>query len=242
MNISLKDKRILVTGATGGVGSAVVQAILSAGGTVIGSYFQDEETADKLRGQGVQMLKADLRDRDQIRSLIQTALGDEGKLDALVYAAGNARDGLFIKMSDTDWDDVLAVHLNGLATALQAVLPSMKKAKAGKLIALGSFGGQTGRVGQANYAAAKAGTVGLVKTIAKEAGRFGVSANVVFPGFIDSKMTQATPPQVWERAKADSAMGRLSLAPVVASFIVWMLSDLCEGVTGQLFPIDSRIL
>jgi len=124
----------------------------------------------------------------------------------------------------------------------QAVLPSMKQRRQGKLVAIGSISGSIGRAGQSNYAAAKAATVGFVKSLAREVGRFGIGANVICPGFIDSKMTRVAPPEAWERAKADSALGVLSGVETTASFTVWLLSDLARGVTGQVFHLDSRIL
>jgi NAD(P)-dependent dehydrogenase (short-subunit alcohol dehydrogenase family) len=145
-------------------------------------------------------------------------------------------------MTDDEWDAVIGVHLTGLVTACKELLPTMQQRKQGKIIALGSQSGLTGRLGQANYSAAKAGTIGFIKTLAREAGRFGVTANVVCPGFVDSKMTRSAPPEAWERAKAASALGAVSSAQTVASFIVWMVSDHCAGVTGQVFQLDSRIL
>jgi acetoacetyl-CoA reductase/3-oxoacyl-[acyl-carrier protein] reductase len=102
--------------------------------------------------------------------------------------------------------------------------------------------GLTGRAGQANYSAAKAGTVGFMKSLGLEVGRWGITANVICPGFIDSKLTRAAPAEVWERARTDSACGTLSSVEVVASFTTWLLSDLCHGVTAQVFNLDSRIL
>ena len=123
----------------------------------------------------------------------------------------------------------------------QAALPVMRAHRSGKILAIGSLSGLIGRVGQANYSAAKAAMIGFIKSLAKEGGRFGVAANVLLPGFIDSKMTRAAAPEVWERAKAASALETVSSVEVVSSFAVWLLSDLCRGVTGQVFQLDSRI-
>lgn len=242
MNISLSDKRILVTGATGGIGCRVAEALRGSGAWVAGSYFKDEAKAAELRAQGSHLIQADLKDRTQVRSLVKQSLDEAGHLDALVYCAGNTRDRLLAKLSDQEWDEVIQLHLEGLVFSSQAVLPSMKEQGAGKIVALTSMAGLTGRVGQANYAAAKAGTIGFVKTLAREMGRFGITANAVSPGFIDSKMTRAAPPEAWERAKADSVLGKVSSVDTVASFLVWLLSDLAQGVTGQVFQLDSRVL
>jgi len=229
-----------VTGATGAVGRAVVEAALDCGAWVAGSYFQDEPQAVGLRSRGVVMLQADLSDRAQARGAVAQLL-QTGPLDALVYAAGNTRDRTLLRLTDREWDDVQKLHVDGLVACAQAVLPAMKERRGGKLVALGSLSGIIGRPGQANYSAAKAATVAFMKTLAQEAGRFGVTANVVCPGFVDSKMTRKAPPEAWERAKADSALGTISSVEVVASFITWLLSDLCQGVTGQVFQLDSRI-
>ena len=241
MTISLAGKRILVAGATGAIGSAVVEAARESGAWVAGSYFQDEEKALHLKGQGVLTLKADLTQRAQARRLVAEVLAAAGHLDALVYSAGNTRDHTLMKLTDEEWDEVLNLHLTGLVSCAQAVLPSMRQRHGGKILAIGSRSGFVGRVGQANYSAAKAATVGFIRSLAKETGRFGITANVLCPGFIDSKMTRNAPPEAWERAKADSALGTISSVEVAASFVVWLLSDLCQGVTGQVFQLDSRI-
>ncbi|PIQ81986.1 MAG: beta-ketoacyl-ACP reductase [Candidatus Omnitrophica bacterium CG11_big_fil_rev_8_21_14_0_20_64_10] len=241
MIADLTGRRILVAGATGGIGRAVAGAVQASGAQVLGSYRTDRKGAETLEGQGIRMVQADLTDRAQARDLVKRALAD-GPLDGLVYAAGNTRDKTLLKMTDADWDEVLALHLTGLFVCFQAALPHMKERRAGRLIAFGSYGGATGRIGQANYAAAKAGTVGFVKTVAREMGRFGVTANVILPGFIDSKMTRAVPEAGWERARADSALGEVGSAESAAAFTAWLLSDAGRSVTGQVLSIDSRIL
>lgn len=241
MNISLADKQILVTGATGAIGSEIVQFLRQAGAGVWGSYFENEEQARLLKTQGIRMIQADLTDRSRARALVKEVLEEAAHIDGLVYAAGNTKDRTLLKLKDEEWDAVMRLHLDGLMACAQAVLPGMQERRAGKLIAIGSQSGLVGRLGQSNYSAAKAGTIGFIKSLAKEAGRFGVTANVICPGFIDSKMTRSAPPQVWERSKAASALGTISSAQVVASFTAWLMSDLCYGVTGQVFQLDSRI-
>ena len=242
MIVSLTGKKILVTGASGAVGGAIARAAKEAGAWVMGSYLRNEEEAGRLASQGVRMVKADLKERDQARALVKTALEEAGSLDCLVYSAGNTRDRMLLRMSDEEWDEVLRLHLDGLAACCRAVLPGMQTCQSGKIVAVGSQSGLTGRPGQANYSAAKAATIGFIKSLAREAGRFGVTANVVCPGFVDSKMTRSAPPEAWERAKAASALGTVSSVETVATFTLWLLSDLCQGVTGQVFQLDSRIL
>ena len=241
MNVSLSGKKILVTGATGAIGRAVAQRLKGSGAWVAGSYLASEEEAAGLTRQGISMIRADLSRREEAKGLVRQALQQAGELDGLVYTAGNARDRTLLKMSDEEWDDVLRLHLEGLMICCREILPAMRERKAGKLLAVGSVSGLVGRAGQANYSAAKAATIGFMKSVAREAGRFGVSANVLLPGFVDSRMTRAAPPEAWERAKQESAMGRISDAQVAASFAAWLLSDLCQGVTGQVFNLDSRI-
>ena len=242
MDISLAGKRILVTGATGAIGSAIVETARECGAWVGGSYFSNEEKARELKAKGVVMVRTDLSRKEQGRELIRQMLEQAGYLDALVYTAGNTRYRTLLKMTDSEWEEVMGLHLDGLAACCRALLPSMQERRQGKLIAIGSQSGLTGRVGQTNYSAAKAATVGFIKSLAREAGRFGVTANVVCPGFIESKMTRGAPPEAWEQAKAASALGTISSVEVVASFTTWLLSDLCTGVTGQVFQLDSRIL
>ena len=242
MHIALSGKRILVTGATGAIGSAVARAAREAGAWVMGSYLKNGTQARELEAAGILMKQADLSDRAAAAGLVRHALEKAGSLDGLVYSAGNTRDHTLLKMSDPEWDEVMKLHLDGLVACCRAVLPGMQERRQGKIVAIGSQSGLTGRVGQANYSAAKAATVGFVKSLAREAGRLGVTANVVCPGFIESRMTRSAPPEAWERAKAASALGTVSSVETVASFIAWLLSDLCSGVTGQVFQLDSRIL
>lgn len=242
MQISLAGKQILVTGATGAIGSEMVQTLREAGASVWGSYFENESQAGNLKVQGIQMIQADLTDRSRARALMKEVLEEAGSLEGLVYTAGNTRDRLLLKLQDEEWDLVMRLHLDGLMACVQAVLPSMQERRAGKLVAIGSQAGFIGRAGQTNYSSAKAGTIGFIKSLAKEAGRFGVTANVVCPGFIDSKMTRSAPSEAWERAKVASALGTISSAQVAASFTAWLLSDLCYGVTGQVFQLDSRVV
>ena len=242
MDISLTGKHILIAGATGAIGGAVARAAREAGAWVMGSYLKNETQARELEGAGILMKQADLSDRAAAAGLVRHALGKAGSLDGLVYSAGNTRDHTLLKMSDLEWDEVMKLHLDGLVACCRAVLPGMQERRQGKIAAIGSQSGLTGRVGQANYSAAKAATVGFVKSLAREAGRFGVAANVVCPGFIESRMTRSAPPEAWERAKSASALGTVSSVETVASFTAWLLSDLCSGVTGQVFQLDSRIL
>ena len=242
MNLSLAGKKILVTGASGAVGGGIARAARKAGAWVAGSYLRNETEAQTLVREGVQMFQADLSDREQAGRLVFSVLEEAGSLDGLVYSAGNTRDKTLLKMSGKEWDEVMKLHLDGLVACCQAVLPGMQERRQGKLVAIGSQSGLTGRLGQANYSAAKAATVGFIKSLAREAGRFGVAANVVCPGFIDSPMTRGAPPEAWDRAKTASALGTISSVETTASFTVWLLSDFCSGVTGQVFQLDSRIL
>lgn len=241
MNISLTGKKILIAGATGAIGKALAQAAHQAGAEVAGSFHTDEETACQLEALGIRMTRADLTQRTQAEALVHWAIEPWGYLDALVYAAGNIRDGLFLRLTEDQWADVLRLHLDGLAACCRAVLPCMQKRGQGKLVAFGSMAGRSGRAGQTHYSAAKAATVGFMKSLAKEVGRFGITTHVICPGFTDSKMTRSASPQAWERAKADSALGMLGSTDVVASFAIWLLSDWCKGVTGQVFHLDSRV-
>ncbi len=241
MNVSLSGKKILVTGATGAVGRAIAERLRECGARVAGSYHASEEAAAELTRQGVSMIRADLSRREEARALVRRALEEAGPLDGFVHTAGNSRDRTLAKMTDEEWDDVLRLHLDGLMACCRELLPGMRERRAGKLVAIGSISGRIGRAGQANYSAAKAAAVGFMKSVAREAGRYGVTANVVLPGFVDSRMTRGAPPEVWERAKQDSALGTISDAQVAASFTAWLLSDLCHGVTGQVFNLDSRI-
>jgi len=146
---------------------------------------------------------------------------------------------LFPRASESDWDTVLDIHLNGAARCLRSVLPSMLRHGGGSIIAIGSFAALSGPVGQTNYAAAKAALIGLTQSIAREYGSKNVRANVVLPGFLETRMTQALPPEIRERARAAHALGRFTTPEESARFIAFLAT--CPHISGQVFNLDSRI-
>lgn len=240
----LRGKTILVTGASGAIGSAIVRAAKRDGAWVAGTYLTHQPTPDACPADLLE--RVDVTDRDALTRWVAKALQVilnkmPASIDGLVTAAGGLADRTLAKMTDAEWDTVIASHLTGTANAVRAVLPSMQYQRAGKILTVVSMAGLHGRVGQANYSAAKAGILGFMKSAALELGPWGIEVNALCPGFTPSRMTETVPPEGWERARSASALGTLADAEVAADLVVWLLSDRCRGVTGQIFHVDSRI-
>ncbi len=244
----MSDKTVLVTGSSRGIGRAIALRLARDGYGIVlhcrSGVEQAQEVAQQIRGlgRGVRVLQFDVADRATTSRVLLEDIEAHGCYYGVVCNAGIARDNAFPAMPGEDWDAVIHTNLDSFYNVLNPLtMPLVRRRKPGRIVTLSSVSGIIGNRGQVNYSAAKAGTIGFIRSLAKEAGRFGVTANVLCPGFIDSKMTRNAPPEAWERAKADSVLGTISSVEVTASFAVWLLSDLCQGVTGQIFQLDSRM-
>ncbi|MBI4313590.1 MAG: SDR family oxidoreductase [Candidatus Omnitrophica bacterium] len=237
--MGLRGKTLLVTGASGAIGSAIVRAAKLQGAWVAGTYHTHRPTPQECPADLLEAV--DVRLKPSIVQWVAKSLAHNGQIDGLVTAAGNVQDRTCVKMTDAEWDDVLQTHLTGTFHSIQAVLPPMQYHRLGKIITVISQAGIHGRFGQANYAAAKGAILGLTRSVAKELGEWGIEVNAICPGFTPSRMTETAPPEAWERARSASAMGMLGDAEVLANLTLWLLSDECRGITGQIFYADSRI-
>ncbi|MBI4227447.1 MAG: SDR family oxidoreductase [Candidatus Omnitrophica bacterium] len=236
--MGLRGKVILVTGASGAIGSAIVRAAKREGAWVAGTYLTHHPDPSQCPADLLEQVN--VTQCEPVQQWVAKAAARTGQIDGLVTAAGTVADRTLVKMTDAEWSGVIASHLTGTFHAAQAVLPSMQYHRLGKIITVLSMAGLHGRFGQASYSAAKAGLLGFTRSLAREVGPWGVEVNALCPGFTPSRMTETVPPDGWARARAASATGTLADAEVAADLAVWLLSDRCRGITGQIFHVDSR--
>ena len=237
----LTGKTALVTGASGGIGAEIARA-LHGRGAVIGLSGTRREALDALAaelGERAHVLPADLSQADEAARLIADAEAAMGKVDILVNNAGLTKDGLAMRMSDADWEKVMNVDLAAPFRLTRAVLKFMLRRKAGRIINIGSIVGTTGNPGQANYCAAKAGLVGLTKSLAQEVASRGITVNVVAPGFIETPMTDV----LSEAQRADLSgkipLGRLGAPRDIAAAVVYLASEEAGWVTGATLHVNG---
>ncbi|MFC1571427.1 3-oxoacyl-[acyl-carrier-protein] reductase [Candidatus Margulisiibacteriota bacterium] len=236
--MKLKDKVALVTGAAQGIGKAIAEALAKEGAKVIISDVNlelAEQTAKELGGQALKMNVTDSTDVD-------AGIKQIGKIDILVNNAGITKDGLFVRMKKADWDTVINVNLNGVYNVSRAVAPLMMKQRSGKIINIASIVGEMGNAGQANYAASKAGVIGLTKTLARELAPRGVTINVVAPGFIKTAMTDKIPEGIQQKMQAAIPLGRLGLPEDVAQAVLFLASGAADYITGQVVNVNGGML
>jgi 3-oxoacyl-[acyl-carrier protein] reductase len=238
----LAGRTALVTGASGGLGAAIARALHGAGAAVALSGTRETPLAELAAALGsrAHVVPADLVDPAAVAALpgrAAAALG--GGPDILVNNAGITRDGLLLRMSDEDWDRVLAVNLTAVARLSKAALRSMMKARWGRIVNIGSVVGATGNAGQANYAAAKAGLVGLSKALAAEVAGRGVTVNVVAPGFIATAMTDKLSEAQQAAVLGQVPMGRMGEPRDVAAAVLYLASEEAAYVTGATLHVNG---
>jgi 3-oxoacyl-[acyl-carrier protein] reductase len=237
----LTGKTALVTGATGGLGGAIARA-LHASGAVVTISGTRIDRLDALAGQlagRVHVLPCNLADRKEVASLVPGAEAAMGHLDILVSNAGITRDNLVIRMKEGEWDEVLAVDLTSAFLLARAAVRGMVRRRFGRIIAIASVVGATGNAGQANYAAAKAGMIGMVKSLAQEVASRGVTVNAIAPGFIDTAMTAGLTDKQKEGILAMVPAGRLGSPDDIAAAAIWLASHEAGYVTGQTLHVNG---
>jgi NAD(P)-dependent dehydrogenase (short-subunit alcohol dehydrogenase family) len=246
VNGGFDGKSALVTGALGGIGSAVARALAARGTRLLlvdrpgadpGPLLAELEPA-AARGD-VRFHPADVRDPAAAETAVRRAIEAHGALDFLVLVAGVNRDAPVWRMAVEDWDFVLDVNLKGCFTFARAAAPHFRERKGGKIVAVSSINGMRGKFGLANYAASKAGVIGLVRTLARELGPSNVNVNAVAPGYIRTPMTAPLPEEFLEGARKESALGRIGEPADVANAVVFLLSDEARHVTGAVLPVDG---
>ena len=246
--MNLTGKVALVTGASRGIGQAAAIELAKAGADIIVNFIGNEavaqETVEAIEALGRKAIKikANVGDADDVQAMVDEAHATFGHIDILVNNAGITRDGLLIRMKDSDWDEVLNINLKGVYLVTKAVAKLMVKQRAGRIINMTSVSGVTGNVGQANYAAAKAGVIGFTKTCAKELAARGITVNAVAPGFIETAMTDVLPEKIKEGIAATVPFGRMGQPEEIASVVTFLASDFASYITGQVLNVDGGMV
>lgn len=241
---SLKDKVALVTGASQGIGRDIALTLSEAGAKVALAARNEEKLnalAEEIAAKGGEALvvKIDVSDPEQIKAGFKTVLEKFGKLDILVNNAAITRDGLALRMKADDWDAVLRTNLTGAHICIQQALAVMMKARAGRIINISSVVAHMGNPGQANYVAAKAGLIGLTKSIAMEIASRNITVNAVAPGFVESPMTDVLPDKVKEVLKTRIPLGRMGAGKDVAAAVIFLASDEASYITGHVLDVNG---
>jgi 3-oxoacyl-[acyl-carrier protein] reductase len=237
----LDGKTALVTGASGGIGAGVARALHGQGAIVVlsGTRRAALDTLAHELGERVHVCPADLSQPDQADALVGAAEAQAGPLSILVNNAGLTRDTLALRMKDSDWQAVLEVDLSAPFRLSRAALKGMIRRRAGRIVQIASLVGSTGNPGQANYAAAKAGLVGMTKSMAQEVGSRNITINIVSPGFVETRMTEEQFASRRDTLEAAIPLGRVGRPEDVAAAVVYLVSDEAGWVTGATLHVNG---
>ena len=241
----LKNKIALITGAGRGIGRAIAIALAKEGAEVVINYNGAEERAKEVKqtieenGGKASIYKCNVSDFVACEAMIKDIVKEYGHLDILVNNAGITKDGLIMKMKEEDFDSVLNVNLKGTFNTIRHSARQMLKQRSGKIINISSVSGILGNVGQANYAASKAGVIGLTKTMARELGSRGITVNAIAPGFVDTEMTEVLSEEIRENACKQIILGRFGKPEDIANTAVFLASDKADYITGQVISVDG---
>ena len=237
----LSGRTALITGASGGIGSAIAKNLSQQGAHVILHGTRAgrlEELASEI-GTNVSVVTANLSDREAIGGLVSEAAKATGAIDILVNNAGITRDNLFMRMKDEEWDDVLEVNLTSSMLLCRSAIRAMMKARWGRIISISSIVGVTGNPGQTNYAASKAGMIGFSKSLAAEVASRGITVNVVAPGFIETPMTDELTDEQKQKLLANVPAGRLGSSQEVAATVSFLASEEAAYMTGSTLHVNG---
>jgi 3-oxoacyl-[acyl-carrier protein] reductase len=240
------DEVVLVTGSTRGIGRSIAEAFAQEGATalIIGRNAEAvAKTVQDIVGGGGKAdgFACDVTDVNQALETVNKILDKHKRIDILVNNAGVTRDNLLLRLSESDWDEVINVNLKGVFTVTKIVSKAMLKAKKGKIISIASIIGITGNAGQANYAASKAGIIGFSKSVAKEFASRGITVNVVAPGYIETEMTAKLGDKVKEEVLKNIPLGTLGKASDVAGACLFLASKSADYITGQTIVVDGGL-
>ena len=243
----LKDKVAIVTGASRGIGEAIAQKFCQEGASVMLCSRSAESVAtiaESLSGEAgnAKSTQADISNKADVEALVDLTLKEFDRVDILVNNAGITRDTLFMRMKDEDWDAVLQTNLTGTAYCMRAVTRPMMRQRGGRIINISSVVGVAGNAGQANYAASKAGIIGLTKSVAKEVGSRGITVNAITPGFITTDMTEKIPETNQQKMLEMIPIGSFGTPEDVAEAALFLASDAARYITGQAIQVDGGML
>ncbi len=241
----LTGKIAVVTGASRGIGRAVALKFAKEGASVIINYNGSQDKALEVKqeieaqGQSAAIYQCDVSDFDKCETFIAGIIKEYGRIDILVNNAGITRDGLLMKMSEEDFDKVIDTNLKGAFNTIRFASRQMLKQRAGRIINMASVVGVMGNAGQTNYAASKAGIIGLTKAAARELASRGVTVNAIAPGFIETDMTKILPEKVKEASVSQIPLGKFGQAEHVAAAAAFLASEEAEYITGQVLHVDG---
>jgi 3-oxoacyl-[acyl-carrier protein] reductase len=245
--MDFQQKVAVVTGSSRGIGRAIALRLAEGGARVVVNYRNDESGAEEVvaqisagEGQAI-AVQADISDGKQAQALIDAAKEAFGRVDILINNAGTTRDTLLMRMSEEDWDVVINTNLKGTFNCIKAVSRQMVRQRYGRIVNITSVSGLVGNVGQANYASAKAGLIGLTKTVAKELGSRGITCNAVAPGFVYTDLTASLPPELVQQAVDRTPLARVGKAEDMAAAAAFLASDDAAFITGQVIAVDGGL-
>jgi len=243
--MDLEGKVALITGGSMGIGTAISLNLAENGADVALTYRRHEEEAkavvEKIKGMGrkAKAYKVDVSEFEAVQALVKQVLEEFDHLEILINNAGMNWDGVVWKMTEEQWDAVINVDLKGTFNFIRAVSPIFKEQKSGKIVNITSINAMRGRFGQSNYTAAKAGTIALTKTVAKELGRFRVNVNAVAPGLIETEMIKTMPEDFIQRSKAETVFDELGTPEDIAHLVTFICSEKARHITGEVIKVDG---
>ena len=244
----LEGKVAVVTGASRGIGRAIALKLVSLGAAVVVNYNGSREKAEKVKqeiednGGNASIYQCNVSDYEACQNMIQSIIEEYGRIDILINNAGITRDGLLMKMSEADFDQVIDTNLKGAFNTTRFVTRQMLRQKSGRIINMASVVGVTGNAGQVNYAASKAGIIGLTKATAREVASRGITVNAIAPGFIETDMTDVLPDKVKEASVSQIPLGKFGKPEQIAAAVAFLASDDAGYITGQVLNVDGGMV
>ncbi len=238
--MGMKNRIAIVTGGTRGIGKSIAVDLKKAGCKVIASYAGNEEAAQAFKKEtGIEVMRFDVADFEQCQHAVRRIEAEIGAVDILVNNAGITRDGFMHKMGEESWDAVVDTNLKSCFNMARAVIEGMRAKGYGRIINISSINGQTGQMGQTNYAAAKAGVFGFTKSLARECAVKGITVNAVAPGYINTDMVAAVSPEVMKGIVAKIPVGRLGEAAEIARAVCFLADDAAGFITGETLSVNG---
>jgi 3-oxoacyl-[acyl-carrier protein] reductase len=240
LTFNFSNQTVIITGAARGVGLELARFFADAGANVVAVDFDGDVLESAVKDFNALAIQADVSNTVDVQRVVDATIDQFGQIDILVNNAGILRDGVLWKMTDEDWDAVLAVHAGGTFKFTRACVPHFRARSFGRIINVTSYTGLRGNTGQANYATAKAGIIGFTKTAAKELARFGISVNAISPN-AETRMVAAIPPEKLAELAASIPMGRFAQPSEMCAAVGFLASDISGYITGVVLPVDGGI-